>query len=330
MASASDAAREPALLVEATRHVTIPDEREVVESRHHGHVTVVGPGGDLVASLGQPRRPTFPRSSVKSFQATAALEILGHPALPEEQIAVSWSSHRGEPVHLAAVAALCQRAGITGDELTTPPATPLRDPGATPTRIAHNCSGKHALFALAGRALDCPRERLLDPRGPLQARVLDVMAEVMGPPSAVAVDGCGAPAIEVPLDRLAGAFRALARDERWARVREAGLANPVMVGGTGDPESALLREGVLAKPGAEAVFAAGWVDDDGSAWGVALKIEDGYPRAAGVALLGLLAAAGVVTDDVWSPPPVLGGGRPTGRLRPSEELTTFALGLTAG
>ena len=321
---------EPALLVEATRRTTIPEGGEVVESRHHGHIAVVGPDARVVASLGDPERPTFARSAVKPFQATAALEVAGDPELPDEEVAVAWSSHRGEPFHLAAVAALCQRADITPEQLTTPPATPLRDPGATPSRIAHNCSGKHALFAFAGRAIGCPHDRLLDVHAPLQGRVLDVLAEAMGPASAVAVDGCGAPAVQVGLDRLAAAFRALATDQRYARVRAAGLAHPAMVGGTGEPESALLREGVLAKPGAESVFAAGWVDDDGSAWGLALKVEDGSPRAAGVALLSVLSGAGVVSDDAWLPPPVLGGGRPAGRLRPSEALARFAVELRAG
>ena len=330
MTRAADGSREPALLVEATRRTTIPDGDEVVESRHHGHVAVVGPDAHLIASLGDPERPTFVRSAVKPFQATAALELAGDPELPDDEVAVAWSSHRGEPFHLATVAALCQRADITPEQLTTPPATPFGAPGATPSRIAHNCSGKHALFALAGRAVGCPHERLLDVHAALQEHVLGVLAEALGPASAVAVDGCGAPAVQIGLDRLAAGFRALAVEERYARVRRAGLAHPTMVGGSGEPESALLREGVLAKPGAESVFAAGWVDDDGSSWGVALKVEDGSPRAAGVALVGLLTGAGVVPDDVWSPPPVLGGGRPAGRLRPSEALTRFAVELLAG
>lgn len=309
-----------ALLADVTRRDVLSGA-ELIESRHHGHVVVIGPDGERAGTIGDPERPTFVRSAAKPFQATASLELAGALAddLRDEEIAVGWASHRGEDRHLRAVAALLDRSGTAADELTTPEAVPQDDLGTPARRIAHNCSGKHALFALAGKARSVPRQDLLDPTAPLQREVLDVLAAALGPAAAVGVDGCGAPAVQVPLWRLASGFRALWLEDRWSRVRRAGLARPEMVGGEGRLESALLRAGVLAKVGAEGVYGAAWRDGT-DVWGVAVKGEDGNVRGASSALHGLLAEAGVIAADIWSPEPVLGGGRVQGRVRPSSEV----------
>lgn len=312
-----------ALLAEVTRR-DVRSGTEVVESRHHGHVVVVGPDGERAGAVGDPDRPTFVRSAAKPFQAAASLELAGSLAddLRDEEIAVGWASHRGEDRHLEAVAAILERSGTAPDDLTTPEAAPQADPGAPPRRITHNCSGKHALFALAGRQRSVPRQELLDPAGPLQREVLEVLAAALGPPTAVGVDGCGAPAVQVPLWRLAAGFRSLWLDDRWARVRQAGLAQPALVGGQGRLESALLQVGVLAKVGAEGVYGAAWRTGE-QVWGVAVKAEDGNVRGASSALHGVLVEAGVIPADIWSPDPVLGGGRVQGRVRPSAEVRSL-------
>lgn len=313
------------MLAETTR-TDLRTGRELVESRHAGHVAVVDAAGRLVASLGDPDRVTFVRSAVKPFQAAACLELLGAQAgeLTPEEVAVAWSSHRGEAAQLAAVGRLLERAGVGPEDLTCPPARPRAAPGRGEARLHHNCSGKHALFALAGRAVGCPRECLLDPGGPLQRRVLSLLEEVLGPPRAVAADGCGAPAVAVPLAALAGAFVVLLRSPRFERVLAAGLAHPGLVGGAGRLETALLGAGVAAKPGAEGVFAAAGVtraapsrESAPDAFGIALKCEDGAGRGAGAALYGLLVERGVVAEGTWDAPPVRGGGRRVGRVRPA-------------
>jgi L-asparaginase II len=290
---------------------------EIVESRHLGHLVVTGDDGEVVHALGEPARLTFVRSTAKPFQATACLELLGATAedLEGEEVALSWASHRAEPHHLATARRLAGRSGTDVDELTCPPARGEDDPAAPEARVQHNCSGKHGLFALVGRALGVPRDRLLDPAGPLQRPVLAVVEDALGPTAGLGTDGCGAPAPAVPLIALARGFAALAVEDRWARVREAGLAHPQLVGGTGRLESALLAAGVVAKVGAEGVFAAGWRTAEGGRRGLAVKAEDGAERAATVAAHALLVAAGVVAEEVWSPAPVLGGGVPVGRVR---------------
>ena len=127
-------------------------------------------------------------------------------------------------------------------------------------------------------------------------------------------------AVVVPLHGLAAGFRRLVSEDRWTRVCDAGFANPGLVGGDGRVESALLAAGVVAKVGAEGVYGAGWIDEDG-AHGIAVKAEDGDTRGAAVALVAALAARGAVADDVWSPPAVIGGDRVVGRVRAAAAVT---------
>jgi L-asparaginase II len=314
------------LVAEVTRR-DVATGTDVVESTHRGHVVVVGPGGEVVAGLGDPDRLTFVRSAVKAFQATACLEILdehgGADALTPADIAIGQASHGGEPRHLQAVHDLLARSGTADEDVTTPPGRSPARPELGEARIHYNCSGKHALFALAGQAIGCPRDRLLAPEGALQRRVLGVLEEALGPITTVGTDGCGAPAVGVPLVRLADAFRRLRREDRWARARDAALAEPELVGGRGLLDTALLTVGVSAKRGAEGVHGAAWDDAEGRSWGIAVKCEDGAERGADLALAGVLEAAGVIHADVWQPAPPLGGGAPAGTLRTAAPVRTL-------
>lgn len=310
--------------IAATSRRDVRSHAVVVESRHAGHLVLVGPDGRR-SVVGDPDRTTFVRSAAKPFQATTCLELAGDAArdLSAEEVAVGWASHQAEPFHLAAVGALLARSGTAPSELTCPPAD--GDDGTCERRF-HNCSGKHALFALAAAAIDCPRARILDPDGPLQREVLAHLDAVVGPVRAVAVDGCGAPVVATPLAALADGFRRLRTDDRYRRVVMAGAAAPRHVGGSGRLESALLAAGVTAKPGAEGVFAASWDEPDG-VWGLAAKAEDGAARAVSTAVFAVLTERGVVDTGVWQPPEVLGGGRPVGAVAASDEVRRAAVAV---
>lgn len=322
-------------LVEVTR-TDVTSGAEVVESVHVGHLAVVAADGTVERALGDPDVVVFPRSAVKPLQAAACLELIASAdaglaaSLTDDEVAVGWASHRAEPAQLDAVRSLLARAGLAEDDLTCPRAGVPDDPSAPRSRLAFNCSGKHALFALTARTLGLGTapDVVLAPDGPLQARVLAMLATWTGPAHAVGVDGCGAPAVTLPLAALARAFGRLAVEERLARVREAGLAHPLLVGGS-EPrrggvrvplvDSALLAAGVVAKRGAEGVLAAGWRGPDGRGRGVAVKSLDGSLRGAGTVLVEVLVAEGAlaagVAADVWSEAAPQGGGADAGTVR---------------
>jgi L-asparaginase II len=309
-------------LVEVTRHDVLTG-RDVVESVHLGHLVVVDATGATSESIGDAGHVIFPRSALKPLQATVCLELIAQadPALAtsltSREIAIGWASHLAGDEHLAAVRELAARAGLdpVGD------ADALSCPIAEGSRLAHNCSGKHALFALTARALGLPGDRrsLLAHDGPLQTLILAGLADLLGPPRAVGVDGCGAPALAVPLVIVARAFASLASEARFARVRDAGLAHPSLVAGTARGadlvDTALLRVGVLAKRGAEGVLAAGWRTRDGAVGGIATKAIDGSMRGAATALVAALIAHGAIPPGTWDEAPPTGGDEVAGTVR---------------
>jgi L-asparaginase II len=310
-------------LVEVTRRDVLTG-REVVESVHVGHLVAVDAAGATTSAIGDADRVVFPRSALKPLQAAICLELIeeADPALAaslsSEEVAIGWASHLASAAHLAAVRSLAARCGLDPD--VDPDA--LSCPAADGSRLAHNCSGKHALFALTARALGLPRDReaLLAHDAPLQSLILTRLAELLGPPRAIGVDGCGAPALAVPLVIVARAFASLAGEARFARVRDAGLAHPVLIAGTtrsGQPlvDTALLRVGVIAKRGAEGVLAAGWRTRDGEVGGIAAKSMDGSMRGVATALVAQLAAQGVVPREVWTEPSPTGGDVVAGTVR---------------
>ena len=210
--------------------------------------------------------------------------------------------------------------------LQTPPALPT-DPeehlaalraGHEPTAVAMECSGKHAAMLLATVVNDWPTATYLEPDHPLQRTITETFASFTGaPPDAVGVDGCGAPVLATTLRRLATATARLmnAPDGSDGRLLvDAMLAHPEFVSGTRREELRLMRAvpGLLAKTGAESVLVVGL--PDGTA--CALKIEDGGKRGRFVAMHRMLEIAGLEAEILDVRPPVLGGGKQVGEVRP--------------
>jgi L-asparaginase II len=318
-------------LVEVTRRDSTTG-REVVESVHVGHLVAVDGSGEVSTAHGDADAVVFPRSALKPLQATACLELLEDAGVrpSDAEVAIAWASHRAEPPQLDAVASLLRRAGLSVEEaetaLTCPPDRSPDDPSAPARRLAHNCSGKHAIFRLTAHALGLPTDRaaILAHDGPLQSRILAKVSELIGPPRAIGVDGCGAPALALPLVTVARAFAALASAPRFARVRDAGRSHPALIGGHASSavgvriplvDTALLSAGVIAKRGAEGVLAAGWCTPDGDVGGVAVKALDGAMRGAASALVAHLETVGVVPVGIWREPEPTGGGDPAGTVR---------------
>ena len=224
------------------------------------------------------------------------------------------------------------RAEVTEDDLGCPPALPMAEvdklavlaAGGGPRRIYMNCSGKHSGMLTACVAHDWPINNYLAVDHPLQLRVADEVTRLSGEkPSAVGIDGCGAPLFAISLTALArgfGAVNAAAPGTFDRQVSDAMRAHPEMVGGTGREDTRLMQAfpGLLVKGGAEGVHCAAL--PDGRC--VAVKITDGGDRARMPVLVGALRWLGLGSDDATGRALlddlgigiVLGGGAPVGSV----------------
>lgn len=295
----------------------------VVESRHHATVVVADPGGRVVAALGDPELPTYVRSAAKPLQALATLELLRAAGLDltPEGLAIACASHIGTDEQQIEAAHLLALADLDESALQTPAALPADHPTwcaqRVPSPLAHNCSGKHAAFLYAHTASGAPVETYLDPNSDLQRLVRERLSTTTGQDlTGPGIDGCGAPAWILPLRGLAIGFARLAAGvDGLARVRDAMVARPDLVGGHGcDDTAAMVTDSrVVAKRGAEGVLAAG-LPVGGGHLGIAVKVGDGADRAAGPLVGAALRALGARVPDGLVARPVLGGGRPRGAV----------------
>ena len=295
-----------------------------VESIHHGSVVAVDASGSTLLAVGDVGGPIFPRSSSKPIQALAMLRA--GLDLDGELLALAAGSHSGEWFHLEGVRRILAGAGLTELDLQNTVDLPYEEQerhawiaaGRGATSLAQNCSGKHSAMLATCVVAGWDTATYLEPRHPLQQLMAHTLADLSGEPAAASgVDGCGAPVMAVSLTGLARAFCRLATapegtDE--ARVASAMRAYPQWVGGTRRDVTALIRgvPGLIAKDGAESVYAVGLADGRG----VALKIADGGQRARPVVMAAALRRLGVNAQvlEVLAQAPVLGHGQQVGSI----------------
>ena len=91
----------------------------IVESEHFGAFAVVDADGKLLASGGDPNLITFPRSSMKPFQALPFFECNGPEVfgLNDEELAIMCASHLGTDEHVRVIKSIHAKVGITEDGL---------------------------------------------------------------------------------------------------------------------------------------------------------------------------------------------------------------------
>jgi L-asparaginase II len=299
-----------------------------VESVHRGRVAITNPDGSLASSVGADFAPMYPRSANKPLQAVGMLRA--GLDLDDELLALVCASHSGESFHLDGVRRILAMSGLDESALQMPADWPLDQQaredairsGLAKSPLAMNCSGKHAgmirTAVLSGRDIANYR----DPDHPIQLAVVQAIDDLAHEQATnLAIDGCGAPLYAISLYALARAFGRIASAAEGLehRVATAIRSYPEYVSGSGRDELELHHAipGLMAKAGAESVYAVGLADGRG----VAIKISDGNPRARPVAMAGVLKRLGFdhETLEIHASAPVLGAGERVGEIRPCKE-----------
>jgi L-asparaginase II len=281
--------------------VAVLERGGIVESRHRGIAALVDPDGKLIDHLGSAKRLVYARSAVKPMQVMA-MRYAGL-FLTGAKLAVSSASHQGTSAHIELVESILRDAGLSEAHLQCPLAWPgnptaradAQANGQTESRLAFNCSGKHAAFLATCVVAGFDTKTYLAADHPLQKLIAQVLEEYSGEKILhSSIDGCGAPLHAVTVEGLARAIGKFTHKD--TDVVDAMLANPWAVGDTNSMDAIVMKHGMVAKIGAEGVFVIGLR----SGHGVAVKIADGSLRAAPLVALGLLHRNQLITDATYA------------------------------
>lgn len=265
-----------------------------------------GPRGqprELIASAGDPDVVTYWRSAAKPFQAMPLVEdgAADRWKLSDAELALTCASHSSEKIHREVTDSFLKKIGCTEADLACGPHTPLGagvadevvKQGLVPTARWSNCSGKHSGMLGLAKHHGWPTAGYNAVGHPVQARILTSVSAWTDIPVAqiqLGVDGCTAANFAVPLSAMALAYARLGASDLPAatRLRNAMLAHPELIAGTGRPDTDLMKAypgELVVKVGAEGIFCASVV---GKGVGIALKVEDGDMRSATIALVAVL------------------------------------------
>ena len=295
---------------------------DLVESIHSGHLLILDRDGREVLALGDLDQLIYPRSAIKSLQASAMLRA--GVKLNDQQIALACASHAGSDAHLEVVRSTLASVGLDESALLNTPDKPL---GALeraawvgpPSSLAANCSGKHAAMVATCKTNNWDLTSYKDPSHLLQLSISNEFEILSGEQNShVAVDGCGAPLFALTLRALARAMRnlALSADPIHRSVIRSCINNPVLVSGINRLPTLLMQkvDGLFVKDGAESVMVMATSSGEVIVW----KISDGSQRGAGELARASLSHLGINLDI--EPEYVLGGGEVVGEIRASKLL----------
>jgi L-asparaginase II len=274
--------------------------------------------GTIFKSLGDIETKIYPRSTVKCAQASA---MVRHGLnLEPRLLALAQSSHSGAAMHMDGAREILASVGLDESALQCALDRPLGDAerrawgDAAPTRIAMNCSGKHAAMIATCVINKWPVDNYLDAAHPLQVAIKTELETLAGEKITVtSTDGCGAPLFLLSVIGLARAIRTItiSADPIHKSVMDAARAFPEMVGGVGRHNTEMMQEvpGLFMKDGAEAVNVSSL--SDGRTF--VFKVSDGSLRAFRTIVHACLKDFGI--DTSFTPEKVMGGPRVIGTIR---------------
>lgn len=294
----------------------------IVESIHLGALAAVDSEGILLAAFGNSDMVSFPRSSMKPFQALPLVENGGVEAfgLTEEELAIICASHAGTNEHVRVLKSIHQKVGLQLSDLQCGVHWPIdkettfqmRLLGETPDSYRHNCSGKHSGMLTQAKLLEQSLDDYLTPVHLVQQNIRRAVSSMCGihrDDMIFGVDGCSAPVYAMPLSSFAWAISRLVdpvnldeeRQIACQRITSAMIAYPEMVAGPGQLDSVLMQVmngKVIAKGGAEGYqligVMPGAIAENSKGIGIAFKIADGDPsrRATQRIVVEMLKALG--------------------------------------
>ena len=156
----------------------------VVESVHSGHLVILNSDGSVHLTKGDPTALTYPRSTIKAIQTSAM--IRSGLKLEPRLLALVSASHSGAAMHQNGALEILSTAGLAEKDLQNAKDKPLGEAerrawgNQEPTRLAMNCSGKHAGMLATCVAAGWPTANYLNPAHPLQVAIKKELENLAG------------------------------------------------------------------------------------------------------------------------------------------------------
>jgi L-asparaginase II len=288
----------------------------VAESLHLGHLIVLNADGSTYLSKGSPELPIFPRSAVKSLQASAMLKA--GLAVSDEELAIICASHSGSQSHIDLVIKMLEKRDIPISELKNAVDKPLGEKEKitwgekSASQLAQNCSGKHAGMLITCQQNDWDMATYLEMNHPLQVAIKNEIELLVGEKvSASTFDGCGAPLFAISLIGLARSISNLVKSNEAAhkQIVTACTTYPELVAGDSRLTTRMMKAvpGLFMKEGAEGIEVCAL--PDGRV--IALKIIDGSWRPVAPIIMEIFKRWGISMPDesvkIYGGTSVIGG-----------------------
>lgn len=286
---------------------------ELTESIHVAFAVAIDESGEIIYSSGDPYYLTCIRSSLKPFQAAAAIQTgaIDAAGFSQQQIALMCASHKGEQGHVDTAESMIKQLGLSVDHYECGSHYPsdtitrrqLIHEGVESNPFHNNCSGKHAGMLALAKHLTGNTEGYIQKTHPVQKTILDYVKQLTGLESIpTEIDGCSAPTPFFTLEMIAKLYQQLAAGNQpeLQTVFNAMCAHPFLVGGTNNFDSlfieALGGRGVT-KVGGESVRGISIKKPDGGSVGIAIKILDGSFRAMPMVAMKICENLSLLSDE---------------------------------
>ncbi|PPR41660.1 MAG: hypothetical protein CFH22_00696 [Alphaproteobacteria bacterium MarineAlpha5_Bin12] len=280
-----------------------------LESEHEVKTVVLNSKNNVVFSTKNDNDITFPRSAIKIFQALPMIQNGSYKFynLNSKQIALSASSHFGEPKHIFLLYKWLKKLRIDENILKCGIHNPLNLKSSNdllyskirPTQIYNNCSGKHLGMITSSIYKGFNVKNYTNFNHPLQKDILKILEyfnEYKIKDKFKAIDGCSAPQYSFPLKNLALSMQKISNFNllepllsfSLKKIIDSISQNPFYIGGTGRLDSQIIKitKGrIFCKIGAEGIF---MFSDFKKNYGGIIKIKDGNQRALPIVVIKLL------------------------------------------
>ena len=274
----------------------------IAESLHLGHLIVLNADGSTYLSKGSPDLPIFPRSAVKSLQASTMLKA--GLIVSDEELAIICASHSGAQSHIDLVIKMLEKRDIPISALKNAVDKPLGEKEKitwgenAASQLAQNCSGKHAGMLITCKQNGWDLATYLEMNHPLQIAIKNEI-ELLASEKVFAstFDGCGAPLFAISLIGLAKSISNLVKSNEAVhkQIVTACTTYPELVAGQGRLTTRIMRAvpGLFMKEGAEGIEVCALSD----CRVIAIKIIDGSWRPVAPIIMEIFKRWGVVMPD---------------------------------